>query len=94
MNRQEAKRYAHKLAGDAIMSIQVPKGPDRDNIVRALGHMAETHRRNGPRTGDRAPRATVYTGEKLTFDPDDAGSDADAALLVEAKGGYVAKDNG
>ena len=74
MNTAEAKRYAHKLASDALIVAHdaVPNGPDAAAIKRALILMAETHSRFGPRTTDREPRKPEYKGEPLQFDPPDA----------------------
>lgn len=72
MNKQEAKRYAHKLVADAAMSIVrqgvLPHSADAPKVIRALGHIQETHARLGPRTGDKAPRQPEYKGEKFSFD--------------------------
>lgn len=68
MNKQEATRYAHKLAADAISDIEVAAGPHRAKILKALANMAETHARFGPRTGDKPPAQPEYKGEVLPWD--------------------------
>jgi len=73
MNKQEAKRYAHKIVADTISTqayreIEGVNLVDRAKIAKALDHIRETHERTGPRTGDKAPRGFEYTGEKFDFD--------------------------
>jgi hypothetical protein len=72
MNKQEARRYAHKLAADAITEhiTAMPGSPDAPKILRALSEIVESHIRFGPRTSDRKPREApqkIYTGEALPF---------------------------
>lgn len=76
MNKQEAKRYAHKLVANAIGNelhdqLGFKLSPDAPKILAALSAMQETHTRFGPRTGDRPPREKENRGEPLPFGDDD-----------------------
>jgi hypothetical protein len=66
MNRQEARRYAHKLAADGLdytlASLSLggyEHTSDGLEIVQALRALTEQHRRYGPKTTDRPPRLRV-----------------------------------
>lgn len=56
MNKAEARRFAHKLASEAIQQISTKTyGADGPTIMSALADLAEQHRRFGPKTTDREP---------------------------------------
>lgn len=57
MNKNETRRYAHKLAADAVESfVWDSTSPDAPRIISALHGIIEQHRRFGPKSSDRPPR--------------------------------------
>lgn len=69
MNQDEATRYAHRLVADALArSVIDIAGPDGPKIARAVVRIVEQHRRFGPKSTDRAPRADAYQGERLPLE--------------------------
>jgi hypothetical protein len=61
MNKQEAKRYAHKIAADAIdreldVWLAVADTSDGQQVLAALRAVVEQHRRFGPKSTDHVPQ--------------------------------------
>ena len=90
MNKQEATRYAHKIVADTVRRVIIEiaasdRSPDAPHIIRALGHIQESHARTGPRADDRPPRQPEYTGEKFSFDQPEPNSSVAESVRMAAE---------
>jgi hypothetical protein len=76
MTREEARRYAHRLASEVIQQISTKSyGVDGPAIMSALAALAEQHVRYGPKSTDRPPNQVVPHTTPL-FDVVQEGADA------------------
>lgn len=74
MTRDEARRYAHRLAAEAIQRLTTQGyGVDGPPIMSALAALAEQHLRYGPKSTDRPPNQVVPHTTPL-FDSVDGGA--------------------